>query len=336
MAFGKAVDNSQFKAAEFTRHWGIGTFNVVAVNPNAKELEALGFGSNEEPQYIGEIDDEYGNRKYSVVEFYLKPTADLLIDKVFRHRIVLFKDVQSNRDETKYQVIDEYGRTAWGSKEVIQNKEIPMYASGPARITTNYRLAIRGEERLTDFIKTLLNINCEEYVNGAWVMKKDLSDCQARFDNLDAFFRGDFSLLKSLIKMAPNNAIKAILGIRHTDNGKTYETFFDRVFSPRTSDSYISSVINKEKEQGRLSNTIFYFSELTEYKIQASPSESLVKESSNQDMFANPFGAEPEKKESPVVVPAASSPAPSLDQYAQAPVAQPMMPEGIDTSDLPF
>jgi len=80
-----------------------------------------------------------------------------------------------NKDKTKVQVIDEFGRTAWVPVEQAKNHQVPMYTNGAARITSNYRVMYVGERRLEEFINAYFNIDSpEEYKNGTWYMKEDV------------------------------------------------------------------------------------------------------------------------------------------------------------------
>lgn len=287
MAFSKGSDNSLVVARP--KYWGIGYFNVIAVNPSKDQLVAMGINAENEPVYTGTFTDENTKAEtpYFAAEFYLKPTQKHHegVEKIFRVRYTVQRAAFIGSQSGKYQVIDEFGRTAWATESVIQQREIPIYSSGPASITNNYRLSFRGEDKLTEFIIKLLNIPAPtEKVNGTFVMKADTSECLARFETLDRLFAGDFSELKSIISMYPNGIVKAAVGIRTTNEGNQYEFVFPDVVSPYQSNDTIKKRIDNAKAAGSLSTVDFFVGDLQEYKV--APSVAPV-----QQAAPSPFGA---------------------------------------------
>lgn len=270
MAFSQGTDNSQ--VVEFSRHHGIGLFNVVAVNPNKKELEALGFSPEEEPVYHSVEKDTNTGKEFKRfrAEFFLRlaPNREGIVelDKLFRLSFFVTDQYFQGSTSGKWQIIDEFGRTAWATETEVRERIIPVYSNGPANITSNFRLSFRGEEDLTNFIKVLLGIpSPTEYKNGTFVMKDNTSECLARFEDFKKMLHGDFTELKNIIKMQPNGRVKTVVGIRTTDDGKQYESVYGKVVSPRVADDKLIKSVKDTQANGSLSNVQFYFGGLTEY-----------------------------------------------------------------------
>lgn len=286
MAFATGKDTTK-ESSTFTRYTGIGTCKILAVNPNAAKIkELMGFEPSAEPVYVGEQEGvAYARITFVVATVPEKNNGIELTQMVtFYLRNQYMKGSQSG----KYKVIDEFGRTAWGTKEDVQAKKPIMYANGPANVTTNYRPCYSGEEELTEFFKAYLGIpNCANYVNGAWVMKtgEDLKLCEARFEAIEKCFKGDFKEVTDAIALQPENYVKLLFGVRTNDEGHIYQDVYPTGISAR-SNSYtrIQRDIEDRQANGGLSNRTYTFGELQEYKEQPSTYEQVTPET---DPFAN-------------------------------------------------
>ena len=187
---GTAAQESSFKLYK-----GVAAFNVVAVNPTKKELEAI-TGRTIENDPVYKSKDDNGNDTMRIT-FYVKtdPSAPVNngIDLSTSFSFMLTKAQKVGSNSGKIQVIDKYGRTAWATKEELASKTVPQYAKGPANIDKDYRAACQGEEALVDFLKVWVNIpNPANYVNGTWIMKDEASDSEVSL-NLKQIFAGDVS-----------------------------------------------------------------------------------------------------------------------------------------------
>lgn len=227
MAFAKGKETVE---SSVKRYKGVGAVNFLAINPTKEQLtEIYGRESDREVNYLSDVDINGVKVEAARVEFVIKtdPEKNNGIDTIQRMSVNVFNTHNANKDNTKVQVIDEYGRTAWVTKEQFEKKEIPVYSNGPANITSNYRAAYRGEEVLTNIMKTFLNIpNVMKYIDGKWIMVDNPEECQCRLDNIDNYFKGDFSELQELLSYQPNNKIKVAFGIKTTDDNKQYQAFF--------------------------------------------------------------------------------------------------------------
>lgn len=280
MAIAKGKASSD--ATDFKRYWGVAPVHIVAVNPNKEELEKLyGNTIDNEPSYIGEA--EVGDNKNKVpqirLDFIVRVDKDKVVDKEgnpidLMTRISFFvrKAFRTNRDNTKVQVIDKYGRTAWVTKEEFTNKSLPSYIDNPAKFDSNYRAAYWGEKELVDFIKAFLCIGNPE----KWVDKKivglvdNVEDCEILFETIDKWFSGDISEIKDAVNLQPNNRVRVLFGIRTTDDNKQYQAVLTSKFIPMTAkkdNAYASLIkeVKERKENGAYPNTEFKVCDLEEY-----------------------------------------------------------------------
>ena len=279
MAFGKAQVSKE--ATEIKRYTGVGSVFVVGVNPNKSELEKLYDRElDKDPEYITEKDGVTSAR----IDFIIKtdPTAKCSngIELLTKFSMFIRNEYRFNKDKTKVQVIDKYGRTAWVTKEQAQNHEIPVYSNGkPANIDKDYRPAYVGEEDITNFLKLFLGIsNVEKWVKNEATGRREVvglvdnpQDCECRLENIEDYFKGKFNEIKGAINLMPNNKIKVLFGVRTTDEGKQYQDVYTRKFLSNTVSVYdkLAEDVQTNKDNGAYPNTEFVVADLQEYTVQA-------------------------------------------------------------------
>lgn len=260
----------------FKMYKGMAAFNIVAVNPNKAELEALtGRELENEPEYTSKTEE---GKEQVRITFYAKTAPEAKvnngIDLLIPISFVLVKDYKLGQTSGKYQIIDKYGRTAWALRETIQSKSIPEYSSGPANISPDYRLAWQGEEFLIDFLIQWLNIpNPANYKDGKWTMKEDASDSEVSLD-MDALFKGDVKELKELVTLASAYIVKGAVGIRTVDNEngtRQYQAVFTRKFVKNAVTDYsrVDAAITEFQNAGGAPNTEFSTQPLHENVVEA-------------------------------------------------------------------
>lgn len=291
MAFGQGQVSSE--GGSVKRYIGVASVYVLGVNPLKEDLEKL-YGRTLEnaPEYVGEVEVGEDKTKYQQVrlDFIVKADPEKYLDAAnqplnFVSKVSLFirKAYRYNKDNTKVQVIDKYGRTAWVTVEQAKAHEIPVYSNGPANIDKDYRPAYVGEEELIKFLIAYLNIpSCQRYVDGKWVMNDadKLSDSEASLEHIADYFKGDFSELKTIIGYQPNNKLKVLFGVRNTDDNKQYQTVYTRMFLKNgvTDYSKLDKDVKETQESGALSTSEFDCTELHEYVVEstnfANPSDS--------------------------------------------------------------
>lgn len=273
MAFAKGQASTE--SAARTLYQGIGAVRVIAVNPTKAELEKFyGREVEKEPEYTSEVEID-GKKFPSVrISFLVQtdPDKNNGIETSTMHTFFVQKRYNQGTQSGKYQIIDKYGRTAWATKEEIKEKKLPQYTNGPANIDADYRPAYVGEEALTAFIKNYLNIpNVQTYVNGQWIdnPKVTKEDCEARLDDVDKYFGGNFKELKDIASLQPMNLVKIAFGIRTADDGRMYQTTYDRMCFKNGVTEYakFDVEIQNRKNAGGLSNVEYDCLPLHEYSV---------------------------------------------------------------------
>ena len=276
MAFASGKESTEGNAIK--RYIGVAPVFVLAVNPNKEQLEKLyNTELDNAPEYISEI--EVGEDKHKVqnvrIDFIVKTDAEKCGGIEFTTKVAFFirKEYRYNRDQTKVQVIDKYGRTAWVTIEQAKAHEIPVYGNGqPANIDKDYRPAYHGEEDLTNFLKAYLNIpNVMKYVNEKWIMVDNPDDCEARLEHVEDYFKGDFSELREIIALQPTNKVKVLFGVRTTDDNKQYQAVYTQMFLKNNITDYsrLDKDLQDRKAAGAYSTTEFIVGDLKEYNVEA-------------------------------------------------------------------
>lgn len=283
MAFSKGRESAE--ATEVKRYIGVASCKIVAINPNKAALDAIyGRPSDKEPNYLGEQDNNGVKLPQARIDIFFKLDDKYLddkgqhIDTVFRKSIFLPKTLQANRDNTKFKVVDEYGNTAWVTKEQLDNHEVPMYSNGPASITKNYRALYRNEEIIMNIMRVFLRVttiridangNTLKYNNAskAWEPTTDASDGLSRFDNIEKYFTGDFTELQEMLTYQPNNKVKVLFGVKNSD-GKMYQDIYDVVLGNGTTNyERLDNAVKESKANGGYPNTEFRICEFQEYSV---------------------------------------------------------------------
>ena len=279
MAFGKAQESKE--AAEIKRFTGVGSVFVVGVNPNKSELEKLYERElDKDPEYVTEKDGVVSARIDFIVRTDTAAKCNNGIELLTKVSMFIRKEYRFNKDKTKVQVIDKYGRTAWVTKEQAKNHEIPVYSNGkPANIDKDYRPAYVGEEDITNFLKLFLGIpNVEKWVKNEETGRREVvglvdnpQDCECRLENIEDYFKGKFNEIKDAINLMPNNKIKVLFGVRTTDEGKQYQDVYTRKFLSNAVSVYdkLSEDVQSAKDNGAYPNTEFVIADLQEYTVNA-------------------------------------------------------------------
>lgn len=276
---------SESKESNRKLYIGIAPVFVTAVNPN-KEILSKFYESDidEEPVYLGESEVGPDGNKTKVpqvrIDFLVVSDAAKTNGIEMRTKITFFvkKAFRYNRDNTKVQVIDKYGQTAWPTIEEAKAHAIPQYENGPANLDKDYRPAYIGEEELTGFIKAYLNIpnssfSYKDKNTGELVTKtlSNLDDALARLDSIDNYFKGDFKELDSILKLQPKNVVKACFGVRTTDENKQYQAVYTQKFLKNiiTDYSKLDADIQGRKAAGSYPTTEFSIEPLHEYSVES-------------------------------------------------------------------
>lgn len=272
MAFASGKESSEETSVK--RYIGVAPVFVLAVNPNKEQLEKLyNTQLEKDPQYLGEVDIEGRKVPNLRIDFIVKTDPEKCNGIDFTTKVTFFlrKEFRFNRDKSKVQIIDKYGRTAWATKEQVAAKEIPVYKNNiPANIDKDYRPAYHGEEELTNFLKAYLNIpNVMKYVNNKWVMVDNPQDCEARLEDIEKYFKGDFKELNTIISLLPKNKVKVLFGVKTSDDNKQYQATYTQMFLKNNVTDYsrLDKDMQDRKAAGAYPTTEFSVEPLHEYTV---------------------------------------------------------------------
>ena len=298
MAIAKGKESTE--ATGYKRYIGVGAAFVKAVNPNKKEMEALyGREQENEPEYVGTVERDGKDIPNVRISFITNPDPDKYGEGILiPHTYFLRREYRYNSDKTKVQVIDKYGRTAWVTIEQAKNHEIPMYSNGPANLDKDYRPAYVGEEELTQFLINYLNIpNVMKYdrANNKWYLVDNPQDSECRLDEIEKYFKGDFTELRSAIALQPTNKVKILYGVRTSDDNKQYQTTYTRMTLKNSVTDYskLDADVMEMKSRSTsasVAQTEYRVDDFQEYKVEATPiTESTATTESSDLPFDDPF-----------------------------------------------
>ena len=298
MAIAKGKESTE--ATGYKRYIGVGAAFVKAVNPNKKEMEALyGREQENEPEYVGTVERDGKDIPNVRISFITNPDPEKYGEGILiPHTYFLRREYRYNSDKTKVQVIDKYGRTAWVTIEQAKNHEIPMYSNGPANLDKDYRPAFVGEEELTQFLINYLNIpNVMKYdrANNKWYLVDNPQDSECRLDEIEKYFKGDFTELRSAIALQPTNKAKILYGVRTSDDNKQYQTTYTRMTLKNSVTDYskLDADVMEMKSRSTsasVAQTEYRVDDFQEYKVEATHiTESTAATESSDLPFDDPF-----------------------------------------------
>ena len=206
----------------FVNYMGIAPRIILGVNPTNKELGII-YGrefEGDEPSYVKDVEVEdkvvrrvslkfIGKTIYSVAH----PTEEL--DVILNNTFVIEKSFNISDAKGTFQVIDDFGQSCWITKEQYQNKQVPQYSNGPAKIdTATWRAAYKGEVDFVNFLRVLFNITDLKVWSSTagFVDNPKLKDdkSQAAFwkkEDTEKLLKGDFKELKAAVAKVPNNIV---------------------------------------------------------------------------------------------------------------------------------
>lgn len=216
--------------ADIRKYIGVASVSVLALNPNNAKLRSYGWQipeDAEEPKYVT-VDSQ--GRKSARLRMLVQ-IHDLDEKPVIALDFWIRPDVYLNQEGNKCQIIDSYGRTAWATKAEVQAHKIPQYENGPAKISSDYKLAHPGEAEIVAFLMKYLNVTplqIYDRVKQCWVPTKDPG--RVTIDNWKALCEGNIGEIAAAIALQPENRVKVILGIRNTEDNKSYQTFLSSAF----------------------------------------------------------------------------------------------------------
>jgi len=283
MAFN-TINNSEFQGRKL--YIGYAPVKVLAVNPDKQTIEKYFGPQQNDPNYISSTELNGKDTKQVRIEFILEAKKPETNEPFYtRLSFFLTKGYARNKAATKIQVIDTYGRTVWATNEDVENHKIPVFTNGfQAKIDKNFRPLILGEDRLIKFIRALFCLNEPEKWDpeeNKYVPRvgDDLAKCEGILDKTKDFFNGDYSELENAIKMAENNTVYVLFGVKTNSDGRQFQTVYNSGFvrKNRRKDS-VSSDFEKALSEFSPNDTEFATGELKEYNIKPTDFGKIVSE----------------------------------------------------------
>ena len=220
---------------------GLGTYNVIAVNPTKEELSELTNLSYEDKEKMFEYSYMRDGFRSARIDFWGQEEKTKKLQKV---SIFISEKDRVNKDGTRMQYIDNVGMTTWAATEL----DLPSWFTERNR---PYRIAKDGEETIYKFVTT-------------WASRLDYKDpdtvVQLDFDSL---LNGDVSELRSLINsqyVAPFLWLN-IVNVKFVENeqGEPIPEYYSSIYSydflPKYCLKYFRLVdYDKEEEVTKLMN----------------------------------------------------------------------------------
>ena len=231
------------------KYCGVASVKVLAINPKNSILRKYGWNIEEnaaEPNYITTLSDGTSSTRVRfLVEIQdIEPKPVISLDFWIRDGFII------GQNSGKARVIDSFGRVAWATKEEVKTHTIPQYSNGPASIDKDYKPCHPGQEKLIAFLFKLLNITpltqFNKQANG-WVATKNPG--RLTIDDWKKLVSGDVTEIAEYVSLQPENCVKVVLGVKTTDENKSYQTFLSDC-DGTTKSPYISNASRPDAQTG--------------------------------------------------------------------------------------
>lgn len=210
------------------RQIGIFEGEVIAINPNVEEYkELLGIELPEDSkmtEYIGETKNQ---NRYLRIDIWMR---DAKTEQNFKVGFFLEDKERSNKDETKFQYINNVGVTSWAASE----SSLPDWFK-----KRDYRIAKAGEEELYTFLR-------------AWMSKLDYKDTATELElTWSKLMKGNVKEIKDQIGGAYSKKVVACAIVTSSDkDGQIhyYQGVYNRAFLPEGSLKYFRLINYNDEE----------------------------------------------------------------------------------------
>lgn len=253
MLFNEEKQEVSTSSESYANYEGIASREIICVNPTAKEnKELFGRDSDEEPVYVKKvtINDKEIDRvtllfKGRIIPAPISFTGVTCAESNLNNFFNLDKEYVVSSDGSKYQFIDDYGRTCWTTKEKYQAKDITYVdkngnnRSYDVDINT-LRPAYIGEANIVNFLKALFNIpDMQVWDNSARTfvpnpkLNGDFTKCKFwTKEDTEKLFKGNFKELKEAVK-ACNKLGNCVINYFYQESsdstGKEYQKMIDSI-----------------------------------------------------------------------------------------------------------
>lgn len=194
------VKGQQRQEMERKLYAGFAEVNVVAINPNRKQLnELLGKEDSDDDKEI-EYVDEYQDTPRVRIAVWLQDKAK----RLFVHSFNILKKERTNKDGNKYQYINSVQSTSWADEDTNLQTWFTNFTDKEKNVTGDktYRKALIGEEELASLIR-------------AWLGRLNFNkeDTDVTVDTAP-LFKGNFKELQSQIGGDFDKSFVVLLGVR--------------------------------------------------------------------------------------------------------------------------
>ena len=286
MKFSSGTDSVAGNSEGFKLYTGAASVNVVAVNPTAEELSNI-YGRTVEKvaDYVGTDKNGKSYSRIDVIVQVAKVDNKKVDEKIFgKISFFLREDIRKNNDESKVQVINEYGKTAWATTSVLEAKGKPQRNDGSDMedYILPYRPAFIGEEELINFLIAFLGIpSTKDFKTNTIKTGDALKECMASIplEDIKQLLKGNIKSLKEVFNIKPNNEVYVMFAVQSNDENKKYQHVLSSVFAKAKDSGYKTRFIEWiNKNPNRLGNLI-YSVDFKEYK--ETPSEIPATKSSD-------------------------------------------------------
>lgn len=260
------------QSTSYTNYLGIAAREIICVNPTKKELKEL-FDREVEDEPVYKKEVTIGDKTFTRVSINVRGriapiSADFTTtfnDAPLNNTFSLDKNFNVSETKGTFQVVDDFGRSCWITKEQYQNKEVPVYSSGhKADIDVeSWHPAYVGEVDIINFFKILFNIpELQVYNNGQWVENPQLNGDinKAKFwtkADTENLLKGNFKDLKEAVR-ACNKKNRTVINYFYTEvgsNGSDFQKMMnDTTLPPRYSLKGATNAFKKKVDQ-----TIAYY-----------------------------------------------------------------------------
>ncbi len=218
------------KRPEFTRKVGAFTGKIVAINPGVEQIQKL-FKLEEpgkEPEYVtdkdievptgveadGTVTKETKTIKHCRIDVYIQDTKT---ENVTKKSYFLQSRGMMKRDLSKYQYINELGKTAWVDDAANLPKKFTdvLDKTGTSIRTISNHIAIVGEAELVEFLDSWLSL--------------DKTKQYSLEINTRALFQGNYKELQGLVNSDLASLIMGHYTVRGVD-GENGTQFYQDVW----------------------------------------------------------------------------------------------------------
>lgn len=262
------INKVDLSTVENKKYYGIATVNPIIVNPTKDQLSKLFEGSNpKEPNYKVETTD--GNKKFRL-DIYFKtiPEYNNNIEKIFKASFFIGNKPRTNKDNTKYQYINDYGATCWIPENDFS--QCPSFFEKDGA-----KIAFEGEEDLTNFIKALYNIPNHTFTkaNGE-VSINPKEDCVCRIEDWIALVNGNIKEIEEIIKTGKDQPVKILIGIKDDSYETVYVHKISKIYN-KADDAFKREIDNRAKFDASINNMKYSFEPLKPFSIDSTKPETI-------------------------------------------------------------